>query len=312
MKQEGRFSAFKRFMSRGSAAEVPLLFVCCLFMVGYMVAGYTILHETAFSEDNTAFVAEQEAAGQSSNTDESEPDEPAPEDDTVIGSYTATSSSEEPGRVDNIRLAAEAINGTLIGPGETFSFNEHVGDVEHDERYQLAPVVNGDEMIYGRGGGSCQVSSALYVAALYSDVRVVERHAHSTVVDYVPIGLDATVVYGALDLRIANESEYPVTIQATAEGQSVTVQFWGMAEEEGIRREVISELIEYHEAGTPVQNAVEWNPELENTTYYVVESFRECYYHGIKQETVFLARDTYGVLSDSTVRMADGSLEATK
>lgn len=296
---------------RFSWAVAPLLFVCSLALSGFMFMQYSEI-DASLQVPDTPHEESQSNGTDVPSVEEEEEVIEEPEERAVIGQYRAVSASEEAGRVENIRLAAEAINGTVIAPGESFSFNAAVGDIGNDERYQIAPIISSDGMVYGRGGGSCQVSSALYLAALYTDLRIVERHPHSAVVDYVPIGLDATVVYGYMDLVLANDSENPVTIEAEAEGQTVTVRILGTPLEEGKKVEPVSTLIEYHEAGTPVANAVEWDPVLENTTFYIVESYREYYYEGSKVETILLARDRYMVFADDTIRMPDGNGDATK
>jgi len=234
------------------------------------------------------------------------------ENAVIIGQYTAISSVADVGRIENLRLAAESIDGIIIEPGGIFSFNAVVGDVERDNRYQLAPVVADGALAYGRGGGTCQVSSALYIAALYTNLKIVERHPHSAVVDYVPIGLDATVSYSSKDLKLSNETGYPIKINAVAEGQSVTVTILGHPLEEGIRIEPLSVLLEYHRAGTPLPSDVSGNADLINSSFYIVESFRVFYYHGNQQESVLLSRDLYLVLNEAVVRLPDGNLETTK
>ena len=77
------------------------------------------------------------------------------------------------------------------------------------------------------GGGICQVSTALYIAAVKADLEIVERHPHSVPSDYAPIGLDATIVYGSRDLRIKNNTDFPITIYAKAVGQTVSVNLLG-------------------------------------------------------------------------------------
>lgn len=299
---------------RLSSAAIAILLVCSVALASSMALGYTVFLEEDIPVQDTSEPAENTQPSESvEQPTEDYSDMPSNADDyVVVSEYRATSNSEVAARTENIRLAAEAINGRVIKPGETFSFNETVGDTEIDERYQLAPVVTEEGMVYGRGGGCCQVSSALYIAALSAGLTITERHPHATVVDYVPIGLDATVVYGVMDLKITNDTEHAMTITAIAEGQSVTVQLSGKPLAEGVVIEPISTLIEYHEAGTPVAYTTERGSELENITYYVVDSYREYYYHGSKTETVFLARDSYRVFADSTVRMPNGGTASTK
>lgn len=117
----------------------------------------------------------------------------------TIGSYEAISQSDDDERAENLRLAAEAINGYVIEPGATFSFNEVVGDTTAERGYKEAPVLYSSGLGSSDGGGICQVSTALYIAAVKADLEIVERHPHSVPSDYAPIGLDATIVYGRSD-----------------------------------------------------------------------------------------------------------------
>lgn len=119
----------------------------------------------------------------------------------TIGSYEAISQSDDDERAENLRLAAEAINGYVIEPGATFSFNEVVGDTTAERGYKEAPVLYSSGLGSSDGGGICQVSTALYIAAVKADLEIVERHPHSVPSDYAPIGLDATIVYVGLDER---------------------------------------------------------------------------------------------------------------
>lgn len=116
----------------------------------------------------------------------------------TIGSYEAISQSDDDERAENLRLAAEAINGYVIEPGATFSFNEVVGDTTAERGYKEAPVLYSSGLGSSDGGGICQVSTALYIAAVKADLEIVERHPHSVPSDYAPIGLDATIVLAAV------------------------------------------------------------------------------------------------------------------
>lgn len=97
----------------------------------------------------------------------------------TIGSYEAISQSDDDERAENLRLAAEAINGYVIEPGATFSFNEVVGDTTAERGYKEAPVLYSSGLGSSDGGGICQVSTALYIAAVKADLEIVERHPHS-------------------------------------------------------------------------------------------------------------------------------------
>jgi vancomycin resistance protein YoaR len=114
----------------------------------------------------------------------------------------------------NIRLAAEAIDGTELFPGEEFSFNDIVGPRTKEKGYAIAHIYSGGEIRDGYGGGICQVSTTLYDAVLLANLNVTERHNHIFTVSYVPLGLDAAVSYGYADLKFQNNTNYPIRINA--------------------------------------------------------------------------------------------------
>lgn len=168
----------------------------------------------------------------------------------TIGSYEAISQSDDDERAENLRLAAEAINGYVIEPGATFSFNEVVGDTTAERGYKEAPVLYSSGLGSSDGGGICQVSTALYIAAVKADLEIVERHPHSVPSDYAPIGLDATIVYGSRDLRIKNNTDFPITIYAKAVGQTVSVNLLGKPRDDGITIDATSRVVDRYEQTT--------------------------------------------------------------
>ena len=133
-------------------------------------------------------------------------------------------------RAHNVTLAARDLDGTVIWPGEVFSFNERVGPRLPERGYRKAPVYVGTRLEDDYGGGVCQVSSTLYGALLRAGFEVVERHNHGMPVDYLPMGEDATVAYGLLDLKMKNVLESPVVVKAYAEGGVLTVKVFGRRE----------------------------------------------------------------------------------
>jgi len=134
-----------------------------------------------------------------------------------------------PKRTENLRLACEAINGTIINPGEVFSFNEVVGERTEEKGYQPATIYGGDgESVDGVGGGVCQVASTIYYAALYLDLETVMREPHMYVVTYVPAGCDATIYWDSgLDYKFKNTLDAPIKIQANIDGGKCNITFWG-------------------------------------------------------------------------------------
>jgi vancomycin resistance protein YoaR len=119
------------------------------------------------------------------------------------------------GRTINIKNAAAKIDGVVIPPGEVFSFNAVVGERSLDNGFTWAPEIMGDETTPGVGGGTCQVSSTLHVAALYGALEVVERQSHSRPSAYTKMGLDATVSYPDVDLKLRNNLPFPIMIHAS-------------------------------------------------------------------------------------------------
>lgn len=120
------------------------------------------------------------------------------------------------GRGENIRISTESVNGVVLLPGETISFNTITGPRSKANGYKTATVIVNGKYTDGIGGGVCQTSSTLFNAALLANLEIVERHNHGLRSSYVPAGRDATVADGYLDLKIKNPYDHPIKIQATA------------------------------------------------------------------------------------------------
>ncbi len=123
-----------------------------------------------------------------------------------------------PQRVRNVTIATSHINGTLLAPGATFSYNDVVGKRSEEGGYEKAIIFVKGRHVEDIGGGICQTASTLYNAVLRSGLKVVRRQPHCTPVVYVPYGLDATVAYGVVDFQFRNDTDYPVYIYAKANG----------------------------------------------------------------------------------------------
>ncbi|MBQ4382689.1 MAG: VanW family protein, partial [Oscillospiraceae bacterium] len=121
-----------------------------------------------------------------------------------------------PDRTNNLILACKAIDGTIILPGQTFSFNGVVGERTPEKGYKPAiAYVSGGASKPETGGGVCQVASSIYYAVLQADLKTVERAPHMYLVDYVPGGMDAAIYWGQLDYKFENNSPYPIRIDAS-------------------------------------------------------------------------------------------------
>ncbi|SDF85791.1 VanW family protein [Sporolituus thermophilus] len=144
-----------------------------------------------------------------------------------LSRFTTVFDPKDTNRTANIRLAARKINGHIVYPGQTFSFNETVGPREKAYGFKEALEIVDGEFVPGVGGGVCQVSSTLYNAVLLANLPVVERSNHSKPLGYVGLGRDATVAYGVLDFKFSNSTNGPIMIMAEVEGDKLHVGIFG-------------------------------------------------------------------------------------
>ncbi len=162
-------------------------------------------------------------------------DEPAVTADQVVGQLYADVLAEKStslagstsARINNITLAAAAMNGTVLQPGEEFSYNACLGERTAAKGYQAAGAFSGGEHIQSIGGGICQGSSTLYYCALKANLSITERWCHQFVVGYLPRGLDATVSWGWPEFKFVNSRTYPIKIEAWVADGYLTVRILG-------------------------------------------------------------------------------------
>lgn len=143
----------------------------------------------------------------------------------VIATFTTNDSSYV--RLINMGVAAKDLNGTIVLPGETFSFNDTVGDSLPEKGYVKSHSFINGRSVEDYGGGVCQVSTTLYGTMMRANIKPLERGPHSMPIWYVPKGLDAAVFYGVMDLKFKNEFDAPIYIYANLEGQDLTISFYG-------------------------------------------------------------------------------------
>jgi len=147
----------------------------------------------------------------------------------LIGRGTSTYFHSIPSRVHNVALATSKINGTLVKPGETFSFNNSLGDVSAFTGYQQAYIISNGKTILGDGGGVCQVSTTLFRAILNGGLPVIERSPHAYRVGYYeqnsPPGIDATVYGPTPDLKFTNDTPGYILIVAVSDPKHYSLVF---------------------------------------------------------------------------------------
>ena len=142
---------------------------------------------------------------------------------------TTSLSGSTANRITNVELAANSINGVILSPGEQFDYNECLGQRTAERGYKAAGAYSGGQVVQEVGGGICQVSSALYYAALLANLQIDVRSCHYFPVNYLPAGLDATVSWGGPEFKFTNDRDWPVKITASVDraANTVTVQIYG-------------------------------------------------------------------------------------
>ena len=142
---------------------------------------------------------------------------------TALGQFSTSyhNDAQHSSRNHNLKLGAAAIDGFVLMPGETFSFNEVVGDRSAEAGYRYAPGITAGELVDVLGGGICQVASSLFGAAYFGGLEVVAARPHSRPSSYVDMGLDATVVYASVDLVVRNPYDFSVVLHMSANAGQV-------------------------------------------------------------------------------------------
>ena len=147
-------------------------------------------------------------------------------EERLLGKATLTSGSQ------NALLAARLVNGKVLKPGEVFSFNRIVGPRTvyrgFGKGQSVVKTMYGYEVASDIGGGVCQTSTVIYQAAKKTNLKILERHAHSLPVGYAPPGEDAAVAWGSLDLKFKNNKNYPVRVVCCSYKGSLVTKIIGL------------------------------------------------------------------------------------
>ncbi|MGZ8740732.1 MAG: VanW family protein, partial [Gaiellaceae bacterium] len=144
----------------------------------------------------------------------------------VVGSYHTTYGGI-PSRLHNVALVAQLIDGALIAPGDTFSFNGTTGERTAAKGFREAPVIINGELQTGLGGGICQVSTTVFNAAYEAGLEIDERTNHALYISHYPLGRDATVNYPDLDLKFTNDTDKWLLLRTFVGSGSLTVNLYG-------------------------------------------------------------------------------------
>lgn len=185
-----------------------------------------------------------------------------------LATYSTSYASSNANRSTNIALAASKINGTVLMPGEEFSFNGTVGKRTAANGFKTATVYSNGQVTTDYGGGICQVSSTLYNTVLKANLEITNRVNHTFTVGYVPIGLDATVSWGSPDFKFKNNRSYPIKIVATTSNKRLTISVFGLKED--VEYEV--ELVSYKTGTIPYSTVYTTDSSLGKGKTKVVQS----------------------------------------
>ncbi len=215
-----------------------------------------------------------------------------------LGQYTTRYDASNSGRSNNVSLSANRINGTVLAPGDVFSYNDVVGERTYDEGFSTAKVYVNGEVVDGVGGGICQVSSTLYCAVLYADLGITQRVNHQLTVGYVPLGQDATVAYGSIDFRFKNSTDYPIKIVTTAKSGVMHSEIWGYKTDpslevsiENITRQIISPTVK--EIPDPTMPLGERKVVTKGSNGAVVDSYKIVKKAGQEPVKTMISKSTY-------------------
>ena len=158
----------------------------------------------------------------------------------LLSTFSTKYATSNKNRTTNLILAANKINGTVIMPGETFSYNKIVGERTISAGYKEAPIYVDGQVVDGLGGGICQITTTLYNAVVYANLEVTQRSNHQFVPSYVTASRDATVVYGAIDFQFKNNRNYPIKLVCSVSGGIANFQIFGMKQENDYEVEISS------------------------------------------------------------------------
>ena len=216
----------------------------------------------------------------------------------VVAEYTTNFPTSNRPRCANIKLASAKLDGVILMPGESLSFNGTVGRRTTQAGFKLAGVYKAGKHDVGIGGGICQVSTTLYNASLFANLKIKRRSNHSLPVAYVPLGRDATVDYGSLDLVVQNDTDAPMGVVNTYQPGRLTFRILGK-KDPSLKVKVVQE--GGRSWGMPVRTVVDRGlpPGSRRivepgSSGHSVSTFRLVYRDGKLVERQALGRSSYG------------------
>lgn len=163
--------------------------------------------------------------------------------DTLWASYS-TILANIPDRTENVRVASSFLDGLMLAPGQEISFNDQVGPREKERGFREAKVIVGGRFEPGLGGGVCQVSSTLYNVVLLAGLEIKERYNHSVRIAYVPVGRDATVLFGSKDFKFRNNTPSYLLLRTNLVGLKLEMSIYGNGPRPYTKVQIMSKVLQ--------------------------------------------------------------------
>lgn len=219
----------------------------------------------------------------------------------MLATFSTDYVASNTNRTTNLKLAADKIDGTVLMPGDVFSYNKVVGKRTEEAGFKNAAIYSDGQVVDGLGGGICQISTTLYDAVVKANLEIVDRTNHMFKTSYVPAGHDATVVYGSIDFKFKNSRDYPIKIISDVSGGVATVSIYGLAEEADYDDIVIESRII---RSIPYSTQYQTNRKYRSGTIiqsgangYVVEAYKVYKLNGYEVRRELLSKDTYSPMN---------------
>lgn len=225
----------------------------------------------------------------------------------LLSQYDTTYDVKNKNKTNNLEIAMSKINGVILKPGETFSYNKTLGARTIENGYKEAPIYSNGQVVNGLGGGICQASTTLYNCVVMADLEIVERQNHMFVPTYVNAGKDATVVYGSIDFRFKNTREYPIKIEASASNGVARVSIYGIYKEKEYKIQLETEILEI----TPFETVYVKDSSLKGDETQTiqkgqngvkVETYKVVKYGSLEISRTLLSVDTYRPMQETILK----------
>lgn len=215
-----------------------------------------------------------------------------------LATYSTRYDPSNKNRSNNVEISTKKIDETILMPGETFSYNQTVGERTISEGYKEAGAYAGGKVVQDVGGGICQTSSTLYNVALLANLEIVDRTNHQFLTSYVSAGRDATVTWGGIDFKFKNTRSYPIKIEAKAKNGVCSMTIYGIKEDKEYEVTIQSVVKSYIPYTTKYENdaSLEKGEEVVEQAGYTgctSEAYRILKLNGEVVSKTLLSKDTY-------------------